>query len=756
MRKITLFLSLLFAFVGATTSSAQEAETSPTTLPELTTDSDSPIYYIIKNTRKGIYVTYTGDASQMTLAAEITDAALFYFTGTKNDNVLTVKIHNNNTDNLCAGHSSWTTEGTDWYITATREDGLSISTSQTATDQVAWNDFNNAGQILGSWDANDAGSSWILEKVGKDIVYELNLQHARTLLNQYSGHTGDALFLPTEAAYNALSESINGTPSTDEEYLTETTKVKAAISAFNSSYKLPTIGQDYFIKNFERGGYLTIKGVDASTITPAFALQGLGGLGEDVTPTSDAVWTLEAGSTEGVYKFKNKSTGLYVESTFKKSGAITLTTNGSDFSFFPNDGERYASTAIGKSGEQYGKWHNDGSNNLVNWETTHATSWTFEVAEASDLPSSIASSIVEQAQKLAATFHITEDAIYAAALAAYNEDASYTKATALIQTAGERLSKHYYRIRSVATDRPNYIGTQGSNAHNYAEDNSNAGLIWQFVVCENGYKLRNVNTNTYISPVPSLATNTAYMTDETNGAKFTVAASDDTNTKFKFVDGDGGQMYCETNGNLNLWHEGDGALWYIFEATDIEVALHSANNAYYGTTYLPFAITPGDGVKAYTGSVNADKNELAVTEVSGTLPANQGYLLEGTGETATLNIAAADAETANVEGNAITGTLTADVATTDNHRVLGQIDGALGFYKTTQATLPANKAFIMLTDTQAVQGLKLNFGGEATGITGVETNDNDANAPLYDLSGRRVVNATKGVYIRAGKKVYIK
>ena len=44
---------------------------------------------------------------------------------------------------------------------------------------------------------------------------------------------------------------------------------------------------------------------------------------------------------------------------------------------------------------------------------------------------------------------------------------------------------------------------------------------------------------------------------------------------------------------------------------------------------------------------------------------------------------------------------------------------------------------------------------EATLIEGVEGNV-DFNQPVYDLSGRRVKNAQKGIYIIGGKKVILK
>lgn len=71
------------------------------------------------------------------------------------------------------------------------------------------------------------------------------------------------------------------------------------------------------------------------------------------------------------------------------------------------------------------------------------------------------------------------------------------------------------------------------------------------------------------------------------------------------------------------------------------------------------------------------------------------------------------------------------------------------------STLKCTRAYFEYNGTDNVQGMRLNLeGGNVTGINGITTGDTDAGMPLYDLSGRRVQNATKGgIYIRNGKKI---
>lgn len=47
----------------------------------------------------------------------------------------------------------------------------------------------------------------------------------------------------------------------------------------------------------------------------------------------------------------------------------------------------------------------------------------------------------------------------------------------------------------------------------------------------------------------------------------------------------------------------------------------------------------------------------------------------------------------------------------------------------------------------------MNFGGTTTGITNAIKNEVNPNAPIYDLSGRRVFTTVKGnIYLQQGRK----
>ena len=92
---------------------------------------------------------------------------------------------------------------------------------------------------------------------------------------------------------------------------------------------------------------------------------------------------------------------------------------------------------------------------------------------------------------------------------------------------------------------------------------------------------------------------------------------------------------------------------------------------------------------------------------------------------------------------------------------VGNEHGTIGFYvpSTTLTELAANKAYLNRGDiTSASPAIAMNFGGEATGIGAVLGEEGiESNAPVFDLSGRRVMQTVKGgLYIQNGKKFIVK
>ena len=182
-----------------------------------------------------------------------------------------------------------------------------------------------------------------------------------------------------------------------------------------------------------------------------------------------------------------------------------------------------------------------------------------------------------------------------------------------------------------------------------------------------------------------------------------------------------------------------------------------ADDKTFATTCLPYAVEVAEGqdnIKAYAGKLNDEKTELQMNAVTA-VPANQGIILSGESASdneVVLNVVAS----ADAIDNDLLGT-TSEIST-EGIFALGRANGTgnVGFFRSGNATLPANRAYIKLSD-ESIQSLAMNFGT----VTGINNATNSSavksNAPIYDLSGRRVFNTVKGsLYIQQGCKFIAK
>lgn len=186
----------------------------------------------------------------------------------------------------------------------------------------------------------------------------------------------------------------------------------------------------------------------------------------------------------------------------------------------------------------------------------------------------------------------------------------------------------------------------------------------------------------------------------------------------------------------------------------------------YTTLYVdyPIAVT---NAKVYTGQRNDAQTSVEMTlATDNIIPANTGVVLVTEGLDAVSNQTyTISNEPGTVARGDISGTTTAITLTDDtrnNYRVFGLSNvtpQSLGFFRPSSRVerIPANKAFYDLTGS-GVQGFVLSFDGMETGIAleQIMQPRPEAHEPAYDLSGRRVNHAAKGIYIIGGKKVIVK
>lgn len=205
----------------------------------------------------------------------------------------------------------------------------------------------------------------------------------------------------------------------------------------------------------------------------------------------------------------------------------------------------------------------------------------------------------------------------------------------------------------------------------------------------------------------------------------------------------------------------DDAHAFQFTPATITLPLHEsvADNAFFATTCLPYNVEIADGeaskTEVYAGVLNTDKTELNMQNIGSFIPANQGVVLKNENASeVTLNLNTST----NVAdfSNDLQGTTTE--ISTEGILSFGRANGTgnVGFFRSGNATLPANRAYIKLSN-ESIQSLAMNFGT----VTGINNATNSSavksNAPIYDLSGRRVFNTVKGgLYIQQGRKFIAK
>ena len=213
-------------------------------------------------------------------------------------------------------------------------------------------------------------------------------------------------------------------------------------------------------------------------------------------------------------------------------------------------------------------------------------------------------------------------------------------------------------------------------------------------------------------------------------------------------------IYKKHSANFTFGDKYAIAEWFVVPATEVEIAMNKVNEETYASAYLPFPVNGISGAKAYVGKLNDAKDMLNMKRVQG-VAKNTGFVLVGDADKATLSIGETT-ETATSDLKGSNTNIALSSATTDyyeDYLVFGVNEGNVGFYAPSFyiETIPANKAYLE-TNQLATKAIAMNFGDNTTSIDNATVVANE-NAPIYDLSGRRVAKTVKGgVYIQNGKK----
>ncbi len=194
---------------------------------------------------------------------------------------------------------------------------------------------------------------------------------------------------------------------------------------------------------------------------------------------------------------------------------------------------------------------------------------------------------------------------------------------------------------------------------------------------------------------------------------------------------------------------GSASAWYIVPANSLDVLLatdDSANGAY-GAAYLPFDVE-GEGLNV--GVLNSDQSVLKLQAVTA-VPAGEGFIIEAEANTPSVTLSIVN-DAAPVGANDIEGTL---APTTLNAGHVFAVGETIGFALANNSEVGANQAYVTKSEYQNIIFLRDSSG--VTGIGEAQQGELNSQAPVFDLSGRRVAGTVKGgVYIQNGNKFIVK
>lgn len=492
--------------------------------------------------------------------------------------------------------------------------------------------------------------------------------------------------------------------------------------------------------------------------------------GTEATSNPTEYWLFEP-TANGFY-LKNAATHAYVNTAAQLQNTASRVVT---ISWPLKDGKPVANIRTGNDSPFHAGGHNSGagvSSSLMGYgnfgsETGGASAWYI-------VPATLENVKTLTGESVTAAYPSNESAVQVGLYNAedvknyVNECNNLATATSLdnaveafnnlnVPTAISFSDNKYYRFVNVATStdgNENTLGSKDGKAFCSTATNMNIDYVWQVLSAENGkYNLKHA-TGLYLQQVQ----NGTDAQTALGGNKHNYELRNTKAGVFKlYSDGNGRPAQVEkatSNANyINGWDT--NSEWKILEVNYVDVPMNSAGEQKVATTCLPFDASNVEGAEVYTGKLNDAKDALNMTKLEGGIPANQGVVLVGTADKATITIGAT---TAAISENDLLGTI-ANIAFTDdaprtNYLVFGKNNNTVGFYapSASVAKIPANKAYLNASALSNA-AIALNFNGTTTGVNTVVLGENGVNAPVFDLSGRRVAAPVKGgVYIQNGKK----
>lgn len=792
MRKVfTLFCVLMAAFFSIGVANAQSLvalQTSPK--PGDTFDANTHWFIMTLNGRfitttvhdesGNLKVSSTDDADINTDAAwwcvvgDATNGYTFYNKAAGTDKVLGLKNLTGNDGNL----NNYGASRAQMYAATTTNStelngvGITFDLKTSSTDKEYYvclkgtnRYLNDRNSYLAYWDNSAAlgndGSRVKFYDVST-YWYDKYLGSYQTLATKMHSQVGTTAFTYPESAVTefqkVVTEKLNGIPTNINyaEAIQKESEIHAdldvAKTTLRKSINGPAANTIYKLLNQYQGNY-----VHAPLFWTAGQLFPL-----NRTANDRSIGFIFEKNEDGTYKVKSAYTGMYVGKYV--NGAYTSTASKDEavncyiYAYRDCDSRVIIGTTNDLNGNE---WFHGNGTNLFNYPASGENGcWQCTEMSVEDFKALTDTQITNLLPGLSGNETVN------AALTTYKSKVFKTVEdwNSLVNTVNGVLKGKYYRINN---QRATYklLATNGADVpkmHSIADGEKLVSSLWKFEIANNGgFKLNNANTpGKYVAVLTAAPAEANAFTTSDNADVFTMSVEGD---YFLIRNKDNHLMNAEDANTktypINYWdnNSGGGTKWQINEVNSLEVDLNNAGDGKsYASVYLPFSISSvNDGVKVFVAN-EPETKEVTFTETTHGVKAENGFLLisENAASTATVKIGESSKES-RMLGTLTDLDLTAEKST---YRVFGKnSNGVVGFFtpSSTLNEVKANRGYFKVSDGGA---LRLNF--EDSVVSGIDTivaNQALHNAPIFDLSGRRVMNTVKGgLYIQNGRKFIVK
>lgn len=632
--------------------------------------------------------------------------------------------------------------------------------------------LNDRNSYLAYWDNSgglgDAGSRVKFYDASTYWYDRYSLGSYQTLATNARNNMGTAAFTYPESVVttfeNLVTEKLGSgsTNITYEDAIEIHNDLDAAKTTLRKSINGPAANTIYKLLNQIQGNY--VHAPLSWTAGQVFPLNR--------TANDRSIGFIFEKNEDGTYKVKSADTGMYVGAYV--NGGYTSTASKDEavncyiYAYRDCDSRVIIGTTNDLNGNE---WFHGNGTKLFNYPASGENGcWQCTEVSVEEF-----NNLTDTRSSFTLLPGVGDNEAVIAALNTYNREVTKTVEdwNTLANVVNNVLEGKYYRInnlRNKIQDDYTIMATDGNlkpQMYKSTQSKYLVSTIWKFKVGNGGLLLSNVNNpNQYVAALTNASVaaqgGTANDFTASDNAELFVLSKADNVDYYVIRDVKGNLLNGEDSGNfpINYWNGGLGyksTQWQINEVTSLEVDLHAAEGKSYASVYLPFSISSvNDGVKVFVAN-EPGTNEVTFTETTHGVKAKNGFLLisDNAATTATVNIGAGNAESSML-GTLINLSLTN--AEKSTYRVFGRnSSNVVGFFTPSEGLnkVMANRGFFKVSTGGA---LRLNFEDSVvSGIDAIEANQALHNAPIFDLSGRRVMNTVKGgLYIQNGRKFIVK